>query len=805
MRGILQDVGFAVRSVRSRPAFLATAVLTLALGVGANVAIFSAVRAVLLDDLPYPEPDQLVHVSLRTTELPEGGLVPSVRMFEYIEASATEFSALGVAVPEEPTLTGSGDAEQIDARAISRGFGAVSGLAPLAGRLLQPQDFADGADAVLISRRFSLARFGGDDAAVGRQIRLQGVAKTIVGVVPDEFDAGGPRTDSPALWLPLVWKDGQGSIGSQMVARLAPGLDAPTAESRVSRLAASLSEVEGGSTHITGLRLMPLAERDRAGIRAGLLLLQGISGFLLLIACANLVNLFLANATIRGREFGVRAALGAGRWRLVRQWLTEAVVIALAGGALGVALAYLSVPVLVASASWTLPRAGAIGIRGPELAAGLGLALLAALAAAAIPALIASRADVVATLRGGMQVTRGRMTRALRNGLVAAEVLLAVILVTGAGLLINSFARVASLPMGFDSRGLVVAEIPLTYREPERRLAFARALHEDLRARFGDGHVAIGSMPYSSAELAPAPLVQASTAGEAASAPAGTAQRARSIPFRTVSHDYFETLGIRLVRGRPFLPTDTATSPRVIIVNEQFVRDFGHGQGLVGEGVRSGRVELEVVGIAGDTRSGRVSQPPAAAVYFPLEQRRFPITVAVRAPDAAVLPALREAVRRLDPNVPVARAEAIEARMRRAEAQRRFYVLMLSLFGALGAALAAGGVYGVMTHVTGQRTRELGIRAALGARPAQIQGLVVRQGLRPVVIGVVGGVLGAFWLTGLLKTVPLFTAQLYEITPHDPLTFALASAALFTVGAIACWLPARRGARVDPVTVLRAE
>jgi putative ABC transport system permease protein len=800
VRSVIMDIAYALRLLRRRPGFTAAALLTLTLGVGANVAIFSAVRAVLIDDLPYPEPDRLVHVSLRTAETPDGGTVPRIPAFEFLQASSPMLHAMGAIVPSVRTLSGAGRPEQIRTAEISPAMMEVAALPPVAGRGLALEDYREGTDAVLISEQLWRSRFGRELSAVGRGIRLSGIPKRIVGVMPDRFDLEARHDRRIDLWLPLLWRNGQGSIGSTIVARLPPGADVLSAEREIDRLIPQLPVTLEQRDSILGVSLMPLVERGRDDVRPGLLLLQGAAALFLILACANLGNLLLVQGASRQREIGVRAAIGASRGRLFRQALTEAGVLAAIAGALGVLVAYWTVPALVATASWALPRAGDIGVRWPELGIGLAIATVTSLVAAAVPAWMTTRADVIASLRNTTQLTGQRATRTLRNGLIAVEVALTLTILMSAGLLINSFARVVALPMGFEPRGVVIAEIQLRSRAfatPEARLAAVNRLHGDLVDRLGVRLIAVAnSMPYTSSLIGPATQLS----------PEGRYERLGNAVYRIVTPEYFETLRIPLVRGRNFTAADAAGSDRVVIVNEEFVRQYGPAGEIIGARMKLGPRETIVVGVAGDTRNTDVTAPLAAVVHWPLEQRPVTdVTFAIRgAPSAAVANAIQSALAPVDPDL-AARIDTLESRMRHGQAQRRFYLLIFSLLAGLGAGLSAVGIYGVTTHVVGLRARELAVRRALGSTHGQVHALVVRQGLIPVAFGLSVGLVGAWWATEWLGTHSTFSSQLFQITGHDLTTFTATGAAVLSLAALACWIPARRASRVNPMTVLRTE
>jgi putative ABC transport system permease protein len=623
----------------------------------------------------------------------------------------------------------------------------------------------------------------------------------IVGVAPEALDIEGQTDRRIDVWQPLLWHNGEGSIGSTIVARLPDGVDLATAAREVDeQLRQAPVEHPDQRPDTLGIALMPLEERGRMYARPGLLLLQGAAGLFLLLACVNLANLLLVQSGSRRREMGIRAAAGAERARVLRQVLTEAGVVAIAGGALGVLAAYVTVPVLVDTASWALPRADGIAVRWPELAAGLALAAITTLAAATIPAWLGTRSDVVTSLRTSAQMTTQRGTRLLRASLVGVEVALALTILTTAGLLIHSFARVISLPLGFDPHGVVIAEVPVSESAstPGARLEAVRRMQADLMDQLGGHPIAVAnSMPYAGSSMGPAtPL-----------SPSGRYERFGTAVYRTVSPEYFDILRIPIVRGRNFTASDSPGAERVVIVNEAFVREYAPVDDIVGARIRLGPRDVRVVGVAGDTRNYDLTTPPQPVVHWPIEQRPVSqVTFAVRgAAVSAVSRAAEQALSRFGADLAPRRLDTLEARIGYSQAQRRFYFLVFALLAVLGTALAALGVYAVTAHVVGLRTRELAIRLALGSTHRQIEGLVVRQGFVPVAAGVVAGLAGAWWAGGWLSSHPTYAAQLYQVTSHDPATVAAAALTAVVLGGLACWLPARRTGRADPAAVLRVE
>lgn len=822
MDQLIRDIRFAFRNYRRRPAITLVAVITLAVGVGANVAVFSVVRAVLMSALPYSEPDRLVTLAKDVVgRRPHSNF--TLAEYEAIRDASRSYRTIAGCTSDMSGARGSGDAEEVLVNRVTPDFFSVFGVAPAVGRVLGPADFTSGARPAVISSDLWTSQFGRVPDVTGRTIRLNREPWTVVGVMPPSFAPPCAGIVMRSAWVPLVpvaAAQQQGETRPRPVfpyvfARLAPQVNVAVA--RVELAGVVARRLRQQPPEVVA-QLDRLGETEAASVRPGLLMLQGVAAFLLIISCVNLANLLLAHSTVRCGEVGVRLALGAQRRDIVRQLLTEAAVLSTIGGVAGVAIACWSVPVLVHMAPSALPAGATVAVRIPELAVGVGLSWLTAMAFGVVPALMLAGVDVRDSLHGAAHVTSGRTLRILRAGLVAAEVVIAVVVLTGAGLLLRSFMQVVALPMGFDSRGLVVAEVPTppdleSITDPgmyRRRFEiFERRFEDEVRARLGGRQAAFASsMPFSSWIT--------TTIGWNLIAPGGIKDvRVCVSEIRDVSLQYFEVLRVPLVRGRLFPPAIAGGNARVAIVNEAFARRCGRGRNVLGFEIDNAWAResgspadpITIVGVVGDTRAHRLSFAPSPAVYLPLDHgtaRR--LSVAVRGIDVpAVSKAVREAARAIDPDLPLTNIVSVDAEVRRSESTRYFYVSMMSIFGGLAGLLAAVGIFGVVAHVTSLRLREFGIRVALGARPAQISRLVVGQGLRPVVVGLAGGIIAAWWLADLLEANKVFMAQLYHTAPQDLRVLAAATAGLLAIGAVACWLPARRTARVDPVSVLKVE
>jgi putative ABC transport system permease protein len=799
LRGLWNDVRFSARLLARHRGFPLAAILTLALGVGANIAVFSAVRTVLLSDLSYPDAASLVSVTLKVSTSPNGDMSPNIATFEALSRQRDVFLHLGASQWVGDLLIATeGIADGISTHKISAGFCDVTGLQPIQGRRFDVQDFTSDTPVALISQSLWISHFGRRPLQ-GLTMRIAGGMADVVGVMPDGFDIGG-RTDQPAqVWLPYRWSEADrspasGNFSLQVVGRLVPGLSIDEAQSRIAALDGTWPSGPPRN-RVEGARLKSLRERYAAYARSGLLLLQGVSLLLLLITCSNLAHLFLAHATTRQRELVVRTALGASGRRLIRLLVAEAALIALAGSLLGVLLATLAVPALTGAASWALPRASEVHVSVIDLAVGLALGSLVVLTFGVVPAWLTARGDQLQTLRAGANATPSRQTRIRRGALVAAQVAFATVLLIAGSLLTRSFHRVTSLPLGFDATGLMVANVQLGPGSQSERRITLRGLENQLRSHFGPGNAAIGgSMPYSDGEIGPG----------AARTPAGYPDGPRDVAYRSGSPDYFNVLKIPILRGRGFLPSDDAGSEAVAVVNEQFVREFGEGRDLLGTRRRIGVRDVTIVGVAADTRFASAA-PPQAAVYWPTFQRSGHAVILRTTNLVAATQELREVARLVDPRIVVIQPELVEVKIALQLAQRRFYFLVVTLLAGLGLALTSLGLWGVVSHLTCRRARESAIRIALGARQGDVTRLVVLQSLAPVVMGLALGVVGAWWAARGLESNTVLQAQLYEMSAQDPVTFVASVFSLLVVAAVACWVPAARASRVDPASVLRAD
>ena len=808
MSPLLQDLKYAIRSLAKSPGFTAVAVTTLALGIGANTAIFSVVHAVLLRPLPYASPERLVAVGEDNAGRGFHLATASPPNFFDWRSRASGFEAMAAYSPETMELASAGAPERVEATACSPELFAVLGTPPQIGRALVPGDARlDAGRVVVLSHRLWQQRFGADSAVVGRIMILDGVARQIAGVMPVGFAFPEEHAD---LWVPLRFgldvDTQRGAHYLRVIGRLKPGVSAPQAHAQVRAIADGLAAQYPNTNAGWSASVEPLQSSLVRGVRPGLLVLLAAVGLVALIACANVANLMLARAAGRRQELSIRFALGAGTGRITRQLLTEAMVLALAGGAAAAALAAWCTGLLVRIAPASLPHVNDIALDGPVLAFTAALAIATGLAFGMIPAWNASRA---ARRDGTPGVARGATAAPTvsrsRSTLVIAETALALTLLVGAGLLLKSFTRLLAVDPGFDPRSVLAFQVSLPesrYPNGDRLTAFYRELLPRLAA-LPDAR--------SSGAIFGLPLTQfgfsSSFKETDRPAPVSEADELHA-QVRLASRDYFATARIRLVRGRLFTAADRRGAPGVLLASESAARQFWPGGDVIGRPLRfdarpgDDRIEGEVVGVVGDVRDAGLDSAPPPVFYGSLDQVPVDtVSVLVRShgrPEALAAP-VRAAVAALDPSLPVAKLAPFEDVVADSVARPRFYLRLLTLFAALATGLAAVGIAGVTAYTVAQRTREIGVRAALGAARADILRLVFGQSLRPVLLGAAAGVGASLLLTRFLA------GLLYGVTATDPATFAATLGVLLATAAAACVLPALHAARIDPMEALRQE
>ena len=799
MNQLLQDLRYAARLMHKQPGFTAVAIVALALGIGANTAIFSAVNAVLLQPLPFPEPERLVLV--RDVQLTEDTPASYPEYLDWRDQAQT-FEDLAAAFNSSYSLTGQGEPEQLSGVRVSANLLPMLGIKPVIGRNFEPEEESrNGERVVILSHSLWQRRFGGDSGVLGQNITFGGQSFIVIGVLPPGVRGVLPSVDQPEqsrdVWMPLrLAAPPRGLHFMTVIGRLRPGLTLAQARIEVEEIAERLRQNQS-TDH--GVRLVPLAQFVVGNTRSTLLILLAAVGLVLLIACANVANLMLARAASRRKEIAVRLALGASRARLVRQMLTESVLLALVSGALGVVLALWGADSLAVLASSWLPRAEQIKLDSTVLLFTLAVSLLTAILFGLAPALRASSAQLSEVLKkGGQRAGHGRDR--LRGLLVVSEVALSLVLLIGAGLLIRSFVTLLNVDKGFDPRQLLALDISLPqsrYAEPPKQALFFQQLLERVAGLPDVDRVAA---------ISDLPLGDGGTNGdtriEGKTFPPDSQPIAEKL---IVSADYFRVMRIPLRAGRYFAETDAPGNPQVALINESFARTYFPGEDPIGKRIDFGWETTgwqEIVGVVGDVKHYELEEAALPATYVPQLQRpSLSMTVVLRttADPRSLSAAVRSQVFLLDKDQPISRVRVMEEVVSASVASRRLSMVLVAGFAVVALALAAVGLYGVMSYVVTQRTQEIGVRMALGARAGDVLGLVLRQGMSLVLLGVGLGLAAALALTRLMASL------LYGISATDFPTFAVIALLLTTVALLACYLPARRATRVDPMVALRYE
>jgi predicted permease len=806
MRTLLQDVRYGLRVIRKRPGFTAVAVLTLGLSIGINTAVFSVVYAALVRPLPFAAPDRLV---MAAAENKRGGAaeVRGVAPADFVDwrAQSQAFDGLAAYTGGGLTLDSAGTPEAVSGVRVSEDFFRVLGVSPARGRVLDAEEFNSAASrSVVLSYRLWQRRFGGDPEVVGKQLTLVGGGSaTVVGVMPEQF-----RFPSYAeVWTALP-RDSRELLQRtsryfSVVGRIKGGMTQAQAQEELGGVAARLADAYPQSNAEWGVRLIPLRETLVGGqARTALLILFGAVGFVLLIACANVTNLLLARSTARYKEVAIRAALGASRWRVVRQLLAESVLLTLAGGALGVVLALWGVDALLALVPEDLrfARLDEARVDASVLAFTAGVSLLVGLLVGLLPGLKVSKPDLNLALKetGRGSTAEGKLRRA-RGLLVVAEVAVTLVLLVGAGLLLRSFVSLQQTELGFEPRNLLTLTVNAPtqlYGQNAKRAEYFRQMQERLAALPGARAAAVtSSLPLDW-------VLNFSYAVEGRPARPGDEPQS---DYFSVSPNYFEVMRIPVVRGRGFNERDAEGAPAVALINETMARRVFPGEDPLGKRVTIAymeqRVTLEVVGVVADTKQW-TGQATSLQIYDCYLQRPWlssSFVVRTEGDPAALGAAAQRAVREVDATRAAAGVKPMEQLLSESVAQPRFYAQLLTGFACVAMLLAAVGIYGVMSYTVTQRTHEIGIRMALGAEGRDVVRMVVGQGMALALAGVAAGLAAAFALTRVMSSL------LYGVSATDPLTFALISLLITAVALLACLIPARRATKVDPMVALRYE
>ena len=799
----MSDLRFALRLLRKSPGFTTIAIAAIALGIGANTAIFSVVNGVLLKSLPYRDPGGIVMVWERN--IPRDRQTNSVspanflawrdenHVFEQMAAVTPSFGA---------NLTGAGEPVEVRTQMVNAEFFSILGVNPEFGRPISRQEDEADADVVVISHRLWQQQLKGQDV-VGRQITLNGRAQTVVGVMPAGFHFLDRTVD---VWYPIGFtaasREPHGRSLSP-IARLKPGVSVTQAQAEMDTIAARLTarwpEFDTGWT--TNVR--PLEQQITGDVRPALVVLLGAVGFVLLIACANVANLLLARATARQRELAVRAALGASRTRLIRQLLAESVLLAIAGGAAGLALAWGGVRLLTSNLGDQIafPRIDAIGVDARVLAFTAAIAVLSGIVFGFAPALTSAAINLNDALKDGGRSGSGGRTGRLRNAFVVIEIALALVLLVGAGLLLRSFARVLSTSPGFSADRVMTMQLTLPaakYQGLSKRTEFWEELLQSIRAL--PGVSSVGTVSFL-----PMNGLGSATSFEVVCQPKPPLGQAPGATVKIVDGDYFAVLGIPLRRGRLFTDHEQQTENHYAVVSETLAREMFPNQDPIGKQLKvswNGEGPDEIIGVVGDTKMVSMEEEIRPAIYYPYSRTPYineTVVVRTGGNPSAIASSLVQTVHRIDADLPVSNLRPMTEVIARSLAQRRILMVLLAVFAAVALLLATVGIYGVMSYMVSQRTQEIGIRMALGANRGGVVAMVLRHALQLAGAGLAAGVVGALALTGLLR------AMLYDVRPTDPLTFGLVAAGVLAVAATATAVPAIRATRIDPLTALKTE
>jgi len=821
VEAIWRDIRFAVRSLLKSSGFTVVAILVIAVGIGANTAVFSVINTVLLKPLTYPDPQSLVHLmntgdqgSYRGANVPKFNVWrQQTGIFQQVAAFDTGGAGLN--------LTGNDRPEQVQGVHVSADYFALLGAPVIAGRTFTAaEDSPHGGDFVVLSYGLWKRRFGGDRSIVGNNIQLNGQPYQVVGVIGREFVSEYPAD----LWLPFQFDmtstDQAHYFG--VIARLKPGVTVPMANAQL-KLAAdqyrTMYPGRMGPSNNNGFAVIPLQELMVQDARSSLYVLLGAVGFVLLIACANVANLLLIRATARKRELATRSALGAGRWHIIRQLLTESLVVSLTGGALGLILGFAGVRLLLAINPGSIPRIGEDGsgvhVDSNVLLFTLAVSLLTGILFGLVPAISASRKNLAAVLnessnRGGVGLRSGKV----RSILAISEMALALVLVIGATLLIRTFMKLQSVDPGFDTHNVLTMAMSISGDRFLKTSGVAQVIH--------DGTERINAVPGVAASAAACCLPMQGGFG----LPFNIVGRANGNNpttggggYMSVSWSYFDVFRVPVLRGRNFTERDDGSAPGVVIINQAMARQFWPNSDPLNDrlevGAGMGPVFAEparqVIGVVGDIRDGGLSQDPGPTMYIPVAQMPDKVTelnsriaplwwiVRTRMEPHTLTAAVTNAVREATGGLPVAHIRSMDEIVVQTTSRERFNMLLLTSFGASALLMAAIGIYGLMAYSVQQRTQELGVRMALGAQASNLRNMVIRQGMALAGIGLVIGIAGAFWLTKFL------TGFLFGVKKWDPLAFILTPLFLCLVALLAVWVPARRATRVDPISALRFE
>jgi predicted permease len=800
---LMQDLRYGARMLLKHPGFTLIAMLTLGLGIGANTAIFSIVNAVLLRPFPYQEPERLMIVQ---EHYGAAGFSPSYPNFADWRAQNIAFTSIAAVRQNESfNFTGAGEPERLQGRLVSAEFFSTLGIKPLVGRdFLAEEDRAGATPAVILSYGLWQRRFGNDQSIIGQQLTLNNQSFTVVGIAPPHFQFGEEADVTVPFGLSAERFRVRGSDpGADVVARLKPNVSVQQAETELNLIAARLEQQYPESNKNRRVRVTPLHERVLGDVRQPLLILLGAVGLVLLIACANVANLLLVRASARQKEMAVRVALGAARGRVIRQLLTESALLTALGAALGILLAFWGASLIAAQLPDGIPRLQEVRVDAPVLVFTLVISLLTGLLFGLAPALQASRPNLTEGLKEGDRGSSGRRQR-LRSALVVGEVALTLTLLVGAGLLLQSFRRVLEVDTGFNARNLLAMRLSVRNSDGQQVANFFEQLQQNVRGLPGVKSVAVSDgLPFGRDANHPTFLIE----GRPVTEKKAFGQR------YSVSPDYFQTMGIALLKGRLFTPEDNRDRPLVIVIDEVLARQYFLNEDPIGKRIKHSvdSPGLEIVGVVRHVEPyglDRLEAGAGPAQFYtnfnqtPLQSlSRGAINLLTRteAEPLGLASAVRGQVAALNKDQSVFNIRTMEQIVARSVATRRFSMLLLTVFALVALALASLGIYGLMSYAVAQRSREIGVRTALGAQASDVLSMVIRQGMKLALIGVALGLVASVALTRTMKNL------LFNVSATDPATFTAIAALLIAVALLACFVPARRATKVDPLIALRRE
>jgi putative ABC transport system permease protein len=806
----LHDIRYAFRMLLKRPGFTLVVVLTLALGIGANTTIFSAIDAVLLSPLPYKEPDRLVVVWETNRQLgPEMWDRNEVAIGNFLDWRSRNrvFDQLGSLFYTDMNLTGVGDPQRIKSCVVTTNLFQVLGVQPMLGRSFLPEEEKPGSPfTVIISHELWQRLSGSDRSFINKSLTLNGHQVAVVGVMPPGFELQFPTSMHVDMWVPMIVSEGDLDRSTNFLyalARLKQDVSREQAQTELDLIASQLQQQYPETNAERGVRVVPLHKQVVGNVESYLYMLFAAVGFVLLIACANVAGLLLARVTARHREVAIRMAVGASRWRLMRQLLTESVILSALSGLLGLLFAYGGIKLLVSLTPSEVPRLHEIGLHVPVFLWTLAISIVTGLLFGLAPAIEASKPDLNKALKESSARNPGSFQGSgLRNLLVVSEVAVALLLLVGAGLMTKSFLRLQHVNPGFEATNLLSMNIALPTQKYRRQQVniFYDQLIERVRNLPGVKSVAgIDPLPLSNSNVSNPVLVEGAPVVALADRP--------SVGVRVITPSYFQTMSIPILKGRSFTERDRDNTPNVIIVNEALASRLWPNGDAVGK--RLGfeedpgkQVWREIVGVVGNVRHKALEMEVMQETYFPYQQfpRNFMSLVVHTASDpVSMVPAIRSQVLSVDKDQPVSDIMTMEQRLAKSVASSRFVMLLLGAFSVLALGLAAVGIYGVMAYLITERTQEIGVRMALGAQKRDVLKMVVAKGMALAIVGTAIGLVASLALTRLMRSL------LFGVTPTDWLTFVISSMLLLTVALLACYIPARRATKLDPLIALRYE